>query len=223
MSLNKSARLLQQCRFLASAAVRRRGGSSSGWPQQRVLQPLQLHNDSSQSKRTVSATTDQHYTSFAYRSHPSAPVTVGWVNLEQQQWQHHSLQQRQSQQQPSSSRRGTQRPAAKAAVSVRDNDDDNNNNNNDGLFYGLPLRVDEPPPSVAAASEAAAVAATLAAPATTKAPTAPIAEDGEATPLEELEAMNRNARRPKRANGGKRPVSRVARRQKKRSIGNHRR
>lgn len=35
--------------------------------------------------------------------------------------------------------------------------------------------------------------------------------------------MNRNARRPKNANRGKRAVSRVARREKKRALGNHRR
>ncbi|GKY96925.1 hypothetical protein MPSEU_000651400 [Mayamaea pseudoterrestris] len=38
-----------------------------------------------------------------------------------------------------------------------------------------------------------------------------------------LQAMNRNARRPKAANRGKRAVSRQARRAKKRAIGNHRR
>jgi hypothetical protein len=37
------------------------------------------------------------------------------------------------------------------------------------------------------------------------------------------ELLNRNARRGKRANRGKRPVSRQARRKKRRSIGNHRR
>lgn len=40
---------------------------------------------------------------------------------------------------------------------------------------------------------------------------------------ESMELMNRNARRGKRANGGKRPVSRQARRAKKRAFGNHRR
>ena len=38
-----------------------------------------------------------------------------------------------------------------------------------------------------------------------------------------FEAMNRSARRPRRANRGKRPVSRVARREKRRKWGNHRR
>lgn len=38
-----------------------------------------------------------------------------------------------------------------------------------------------------------------------------------------LQAMNRNARVPKRANHGKRAVSRQARRAKKRAIGNHKR
>eukprot|EP01083_Nonionella_stella_P076623 208889_1 len=38
-----------------------------------------------------------------------------------------------------------------------------------------------------------------------------------------FEAMNRSARRPRRANRGKRPVSRVARRDKRRRWGNHRR
>lgn len=38
-----------------------------------------------------------------------------------------------------------------------------------------------------------------------------------------LQVMNRNARRPRRANRGKRPVSRVAKREKKRRFGNHRR
>jgi hypothetical protein len=38
-----------------------------------------------------------------------------------------------------------------------------------------------------------------------------------------MEMMNRAARRGKRANKGKRPVSRARRRTKKRSIGNHRR
>lgn len=41
--------------------------------------------------------------------------------------------------------------------------------------------------------------------------------------FEPLEAMNRNARRPKRANGSSRPVSRHARRTKRRAFGNHRR
>ena len=219
MSLHKSTRWLQQCRTLASAAVRRRGGggSSSSWPQQRVLLPLQLHHDSSQSKRTVSDATDQHYTSFAYRSHPSAPVTVGWVNLEQQQWQHHSLpQQRAGQRQPQ--RRAAQRPP-RAAVSALDN----NGDDSDGLFYGLPLRVDEPPSPLVASALEEATAAAAAAPMTLEAPAAATTEDGDSTPPEELAAMNRNARRAKRANGGKRPCSRMARREKKRSIGNHRR
>jgi hypothetical protein len=38
-----------------------------------------------------------------------------------------------------------------------------------------------------------------------------------------MRAMNRNARRGKRANRGKRPVSRARRRTKKRAFGNHRR
>jgi hypothetical protein len=38
-----------------------------------------------------------------------------------------------------------------------------------------------------------------------------------------IRAMNRNARRGKRANRGKRPVSRARRRSKKRAFGNHRR
>jgi hypothetical protein len=38
-----------------------------------------------------------------------------------------------------------------------------------------------------------------------------------------MRAMNRNARRGKRANRGKRPVSRARRREKKRAFGNHRR
>lgn len=38
-----------------------------------------------------------------------------------------------------------------------------------------------------------------------------------------MRAMNRNARRGKRANRGKRPVSRARRRVKKRAFGNHRR
>jgi hypothetical protein len=38
-----------------------------------------------------------------------------------------------------------------------------------------------------------------------------------------MRAMNRNARRGKRANRGKRPVSRARRRSKKRAFGNHRR
>mmetsp|Transcript_22545 Transcript_22545/g.32999 ORF Transcript_22545/g.32999 Transcript_22545/m.32999 type:complete len:172 (-) Transcript_22545:148-663(-) len=38
-----------------------------------------------------------------------------------------------------------------------------------------------------------------------------------------LEALNRSARRPKKANHGKRPVSRAARRAKRRANGNHRR
>jgi hypothetical protein len=41
--------------------------------------------------------------------------------------------------------------------------------------------------------------------------------------LSPMEMMNRNARKPKRANRGKRAVSRQARRAKKRAIGNHRR
>jgi hypothetical protein len=40
---------------------------------------------------------------------------------------------------------------------------------------------------------------------------------------EEIQVMNRNARHPKKANRGARPCSRVARRAKKRAIGNHRR
>ncbi len=39
----------------------------------------------------------------------------------------------------------------------------------------------------------------------------------------EFQVMNRNARRPKRANHGKRPVSRIKRREKRRKWGNHRR
>jgi len=38
-----------------------------------------------------------------------------------------------------------------------------------------------------------------------------------------LEAVNRNARKPKRANGGKRAVSNVNRRNARRAPGNHRR
>lgn len=39
----------------------------------------------------------------------------------------------------------------------------------------------------------------------------------------QLELMNRNARKPKRANHGARPCSRISRRAKKRALGNHRR
>ena len=41
--------------------------------------------------------------------------------------------------------------------------------------------------------------------------------------LRDFATMNRNARKPRRANHGKRPCSRVARRNKRRAFGNHRR
>jgi len=47
--------------------------------------------------------------------------------------------------------------------------------------------------------------------------------DFDDVPQAPVEMMNRNARRGKRANKGKRPVSRQRRRSKKRAFGNHRR
>jgi hypothetical protein len=89
-------------------------------------------------------------------------------------------------------------------------------------FYGLPYRVDEPAPQAVASSPS-------------RAPIIAIEEDDDDASSvasassvdggegETVQAMNRNARRPKNANHGKRPVSRISRREKKRSIGNHRR
>lgn len=93
-------------------------------------------------------------------------------------------------------------------------------------FYGLPYRLEEPPEHSAAS-------------ATARQPIVAVEEEDESEDItshveegdeeevgdeeETIQAMNRNARRPKGPNRGKRAVSRIARREKKRAIGNHRR
>jgi hypothetical protein len=105
---------------------------------------------------------------------------------------------------------------------------------NNGTFYGLPYRVDEPAPQahhLSSSSRAPIVAIEeddADADDSSVTSASSVFDDGAGDDLPDddgamIHAMNRNARRPKNANHGKRPVSRISRREKKRSIGNHRR
>jgi hypothetical protein len=245
ISLHKS--VVKQCKSLTSFS-RQRGASTSMYRDDSLSTSGKrttngsLLDDSSSRRRNYGSTSaaasaatssaqEPCYSTFLYRNHPSTPVTVGWVNFEQQQ-------------------PGLANPnsaAAAAALARRNHPSgaraspprwarESNNVVNKESFYGLPYSVDEPKQASAAASRQMH-----------RAPIVAIEEDGDmecddasiasSTALsidmelpgvdgvgeDGMEAMNRNARRPKNANRGQRPVSRISRRAKKRAIGNHRR
>jgi hypothetical protein len=251
ISLHKS--VVKQCKTLTSFS-RQRGASTSMFSDDSLSTSGKrttngsLLDDSSSRRRNYGSTAaaasaatasaqEPCYSTFLYRNHPSTPVTVGWVNFEQQQPGLAS---------PNSA-------AAAAAALARRNQAsggearanpprwarESNNVVNKDTFYGLPYKVNEPDQQANAAAAASSRQMH-------RAPIVAIEEDDDGLDCDDasvassaahsvemdlpgvdgaegMDAMNRNARRPKNANRGQRPVSRISRRLKKRSIGNHRR
>jgi hypothetical protein len=247
ISLHKS--VVKQCKSLTSFS-RQRGASTSMFRDDSLSTSGKrttngsILDDSSSRRRNYGSTSaaasaatssaqEPCYSTFLYHNHPSTPVTVGWVNFEQQQ--------------PGLANPNSAAAAAAAALARRNPPSgaraspprwarEGNNVVNKESFYGLPYSVDEPKQASAAASrpmyrapivaieedddlecDDASIASSMAHSIGLELPGVDgVGEDG-------MEAMNRNARRPKNANRGQRPVSRISRRAKKRSIGNHRR
>jgi hypothetical protein len=153
------------------------------------------------------------YTTFLYHNHPATPVTVGWMNFDQQQQQAGM---------PSSAspagRRYNNAPSAPGGQLHRLNPAAQQASSVDcDTFYGLPYRVDEPAPQAVASSPSRASIIAIEEDdddASSVASASSVEGDGDAAAGEgeTIQAMNRNARRPKNANHGKRPVSRISRR-----------
>lgn len=247
ISLHKS--VVKQCKSLTSFS-RQRGVSTSMYRDDSLSTSGKrttngsLLDDSSSRRRNYGSTSaaasaatslsaqEPCYSTFLYHNHPSTPVTVGWVNFEQQQ---PGLANPNSAAAAAAALARRNAPSGARANPPRWARESNNVVNKD-TFYGLPYSVDEPKQVDAAAAarpmhrapivaieedddlecDDASIASSTAHSIDMEMPGVDGANDG-------MEAMNRNARRPKNANRGQRPVSRISRREKKRSIGNHRR